>query len=164
MKGLAVSTLIGALVLSTPSYALFGLFGSDDDEEKQPDMSALTSQIGEQLNTAQSTPLADLLSSELDVTPTQAAGGAGALLSLAQTQLSDENSSELSSLIPGLNSFTGSTGLTSMITDMDSVKRTFEGLGIDPVLVSQFAPIIIQYLTSEGASSGLLGSLTSLWG
>ncbi|GEA60468.1 DUF2780 domain-containing protein [Vibrio comitans] len=163
MKGLAVSTLIGALVLSTPSYALFGLFGSDDDEEKA-DMSALTEQVNQQLNTAQSTPLTDLLTSELNVTPTQAAGGAGALLSLAQTQLSDENSSELSSLIPGLDSFTGSTGLTSMITNMDSVKSTFEGLGIDPALVSQFAPIILQYLTSEGASSGLLGSLTSLWG
>ncbi|GEA50444.1 hypothetical protein VIN01S_12480 [Vibrio inusitatus NBRC 102082] len=163
MKGLAVSTLIGALVLSTPSYALFGLFGSDDDEKKA-DMSALTEQVNQQLNTAQSTPLTDLLTSELNVTPTQAAGGAGALLSLAQTQLSDENSSELSSLIPGLDSFTGSTGLTSMITNMDSVKSTFEGLGIDPALVSQFAPVILQYLTSEGASSGLLGSLTSLWG
>ncbi|GAB7219100.1 DUF2780 domain-containing protein [Vibrio comitans] len=163
MKGLAVSTLIGALILSTPSYALFGLFGSDDDEEKA-DMSALTEQVNQQLNTAQSTPLTDLLTNELNVTPTQAAGGAGALLSLAQTQLSDENSSELSSLIPGMNSFTSSTGLTSMITNMDSVKSTFEGLGIDPALVSQFAPIILQYLTSEGASSGLLGSLTSLWG
>ncbi|CAM4198063.1 DUF2780 domain-containing protein [Vibrio neonatus] len=163
MKGIAVSTLIGALVLSTPSYAYFG-FGSDDDEDKTTDMSALTGQISQQLNSAQSTPLTDLLSSQLDVTPTQAAGGAGALLSLAQTQLSDDNASELSSLIPGLSSFTGSTGLTSMITNMDSVKSTFESLGLDPSLVSQFAPVILQYLTSEGASSGLLGSLSSLWG
>ncbi|OBT16733.1 hypothetical protein A9264_10700 [Vibrio sp. UCD-FRSSP16_10] len=163
MKGIAATTLIGALVLSAPSYAFFG-FGSSDDEDKSTDMSALTGQISQQLNTAQSTPLTDMISSQLDVSPTQAAGGAGALLSLAQTQLSDENSSELSSLIPGLNNFTGSTGLTSMITNMDSVKSTFEGLGIDPALVTQFAPVILQYLTSEGASSNLLGSLGSLWG
>lgn len=146
-----------------PASLFFGLFDSDE-EEKKTDLSALANSVNEQINAAQSTPLTDLLTSELDVTPTQAAGGAGALLSLAQSQLSDSQSSELSSLIPGLSNFTGSTGLTDMITNMDSVKSTFEGLGIDPALVSQFAPLILQFLTSQGASDGLLGSLTSLWG
>ncbi|WP_261816543.1 DUF2780 domain-containing protein [Vibrio gallicus] len=155
--------LLATIAFSTPSYALFGLFDSDDDEKKT-DVSALAGSINDQLSTTQNSPLTDLLTEQLDVTPTQAAGGAGALLSLAQSQLSNGQSSELGSLIPGLNSFTSSTGLASMITNMDSVKSTFEKLGIDPSLVSQFAPVIMQYLTSQGASSGLLGSLGSLWG
>ncbi len=162
MKGWMLP-VIASVVFSAPSFAFFGLFDSDE-EEKKTDLSALANSVNEQINAAQSTPLTDLLTSELDVTPTQAAGGAGALLSLAQSQLSDSQSSELSSLIPGLSNFTGSTGLTDMITNMDSVKSTFEGLGIDPALVSQFTPLILQFLTSQGASDGLLGSLTSLWG
>lgn len=162
MKGWMIP-ILASVAFSAPSFAFFGLFDSDE-EEKKTDLGALASSVNDQLNAAQSTPLTDLLTSELDVTPTQAAGGAGALLSLAQSQLSDSQSGELSSLIPGLSSFTGSTGLTDMITNMDSVKSTFESLGIDPSLVSQFAPVILQYLTSQGASDGLLGSLSSLWG
>ena len=162
MKGLIVSALVGAIAFSSPSYAFFG-FGSDEDEEKT-DLSALTSNISDQLDTAQSSPLTDLLTSQLDVSPTQAAGGAGALLSLAQSQLSSSDSSELASLIPGMSSLTGSSGIASMISNMDSVNTAFESLGLDPSLVSQFAPVIIEYLTSSGASSSLLGSLGSLWG
>ncbi|MEK6212827.1 MAG: DUF2780 domain-containing protein, partial [Vibrio fluvialis] len=40
----------------------------------------------------------------------------------------------------------------------------FEQLGLDSSMVSQFAPLLLQYLTGQGASEGLLSSLSSLWG
>lgn len=155
-------TLFASLLLSAPSYAFFGLFDSDEEEEKT-DLSALVGSINDQLSTAQNTPLTDLLTSELDISAAQAAGGAGALLSLAQSQLTDSQTSELGALIPGLDSFTSTTGIASMITNMDSVKSTFEGLGIDPGLITQFTPLILQFLTSQGASEGLLGALNGVW-
>jgi hypothetical protein len=108
--------------------------------------------------------LVDALASQLNVSPEQATGGAGALLALASNSLSGSESSELGNLLPGLSNLQGSVpGLMSMASDMGAVSDIFAKLGLDPSMVSQFAPIILQYLTGQGASSGLLGSLGSLW-
>ncbi|SNX49947.1 hypothetical protein VTH8203_03595 [Vibrio thalassae] len=96
------------------------------------------------------------------MSPQQATTGAGALLSFAQTQLSSRQKSELNSLIPGLSTLTGS-GLLSSVENMESVKNAFASVGLDPALISQFAPVILNYLGTQGASSGLMSSLSSLW-
>jgi hypothetical protein len=104
--------------------------------------------------------------SQLPVSDTQAAGGVGSLLALAQNQLSDANSSELETLLPGLNQLTSlseSSSAIAKIADMEAVNNVFNKLGLDSSMVSQFAPLVLQYLTSQGASSDLLGSLSSLW-
>jgi hypothetical protein len=84
---------------------------------------------------------------------------------MAGNGLSSSESSELNSMVPGLESLTGAIpgGLGGMISNMDSVKTAFSALGLDPALISKFTPLITQYLTSQDASSGLLDSLTSLW-
>ena len=86
--------LVGSLMLPTTSYAfsLSDLFGGGDEEA--------ASTI--------SNPLTDLLSSQLDVSSEQAAGGAGALLSIAASQLGGDQATELTNMIPGLDALTGS--------------------------------------------------------
>ncbi len=115
-----------------------------------------------QQSETQNSPIVDTLQSQLSVTPEQAVGGVGALLSVAQNSLGSSEQKELNSLIPGTD-LLSSSGLVNMITSMDSVKTAFTSLGIDPALVTQFAPIILQGLQSQGASDGLTSALSSLW-
>jgi len=167
MKNISTLLAVTTLCLSSPSYALFGL-GSNSDSDNKLDTSTLTSIAGTlsgQADTQSSSPIVDMLSSQLGVSPQQATGGAGALLALASNSLSESNSSELSGLIPGMSALQNSApGLMGMATNLSAVNDIFSGLGLDPAMVSQFAPLILQYLTSQGASSGLLSSLGSLWG
>ncbi|MDF5099272.1 DUF2780 domain-containing protein, partial [Vibrio parahaemolyticus] len=111
----------------------------------------------------ESSPLTDMLTSQLPVSTEQAAGGSGALLALAQSQLSQENSSELQSLIPGLSNLQGAQSLLGNIENISAVKSAFDTLGLDPSMISQFAPVILDYLNKQGASEGLLSSLGGLW-
>lgn len=106
--------------------------------------------------------LAGSLSNQLGVSSTQAATGAGALLSYAQNSLSPENSQELSSLTGGLSSLDLSA-LTGSFKTLDSVKNAFSAIGLSPDMVSQFTPLISQVLESQGASSSLLSGLSALW-
>lgn len=151
-KTLILSTLALSLTAAAPANAfLSSLFGGDDE--------ANTEQV------TASNPLVGMLTDNLGISADQAAGGAGALLAMAGNGLSSSENSELNSMVPGLESLTGAIpgGLGSMISNMDSVKAAFSALGLDPALISQFTPLITQYLTSQNASSGLMDSLTSLW-
>ncbi|USD60738.1 DUF2780 domain-containing protein [Vibrio sp. SCSIO 43140] len=150
---LALST---ALLISVPTHAALNLSGVSAD-----DASSLLSSANSMME-AKDSPVVNDLVNDLSVSPEQATTGVGALLSLAQTSLGSEQQSELSSLIPGMDSLT-SSGLLSSIQDMDSVKSAFSSVGLDPSMISEFAPIVLDYLGSQGASSGLMDSLTSLW-
>lgn len=109
--------------------------------------------------------LLDLVSSQLDVTPTQAAGGVGALMGYANNALPSEYSQQLNSLLPGLES-SGDNSLTSSllgsVNDMDSVKTAFSALGMDSSMVDQFIPLIEGYLGDNGGSD-LVGALSNIW-
>ena len=124
--------------------------------------SGLMDMVGKSLST-ESSPLTELLTSQLPVSTEQAAGGSGALLALAQSQLSGDNSSELESLIPGLSSLSGAQSLLGNVESLSAVQSAFDTLGLDASMISQFAPVILQYLNEQGASKGLLDSLTGLW-
>ncbi|WP_154180452.1 DUF2780 domain-containing protein [Vibrio furnissii] len=164
MKQSHVWTLMLGTLISAPSYAFLN-FGSSNDD--------LASMVSNTLNQAESnSSLISQVTSQLPVSGQQATGGVGALLSLAQNQLSESNSEELTKLIPGMDQLTslnlsgssGSTDILSSIQNMESVNKVFEQLGLDSSMVSQFAPVLLQYLTGQGASDGLLSSLSSLWG
>ncbi|PTP93444.1 DUF2780 domain-containing protein, partial [Vibrio splendidus] len=43
------------------------------------------------------------------------------------------------------------------------VESAFAGLGMDSSMVTTFAPIILQALQSQGATSGLMDSLAAIW-
>ncbi|EGQ9442788.1 DUF2780 domain-containing protein [Vibrio parahaemolyticus] len=122
----------------------------------------LMDMVSQGLN-AESSPLTDLLTSQLPVSTEQAAGGSSALIALAQSQLSQQNSTELQSLIPGLSNLKGAQSLLGNIESLSAVQSAFNALGLDPSMISQFAPVILGYLNEQGASEGLLKSLSGLW-
>ncbi|MDF4713378.1 DUF2780 domain-containing protein [Vibrio parahaemolyticus] len=122
----------------------------------------LMDMVSQGLN-AESSPLSELLTSQLPVSTEQAAGGSSALIALAQSQLSQQNSTELQSLIPGLSNLKGAQSLLGNIESLSAVQSAFNALGLDPSMISQFAPVILGYLNEQGASEGLLKSLSGLW-
>ncbi len=122
----------------------------------------LMDMVSQGLN-AESSPLTELLTSQLPVSTEQAAGGSSALIALAQSQLSQQNSTELQSLLPGLSNLKGAQSLLGNIESLSAVQSTFNALGLDPSMISQFAPVILGYLNEQGASEGLLKSLSGLW-
>ncbi|EJE8672020.1 TPA: DUF2780 domain-containing protein [Vibrio parahaemolyticus] len=122
----------------------------------------LMDMVSQGLN-AESSPLTELLTSQLPVSTEQAAGGSSALIALAQSQLSQQNSTELQSLIPGLSNLKGAQSLLGNIESLSAVQSAFNALGLDPSMISQFAPVILGYLNEQGASERLLKSLSGLW-
>ena len=110
-------------------------------------------------------PLTKTLISELGVKPEQAAGGAGALLGLAASQLSGPQGNELSKLIPGAEKLTDSLpmGLGQLLSNQANIDKVFSLLGMDPSMINKFIPVITQFLGQQGASNALLGALDKVW-
>jgi hypothetical protein len=158
MKKSIIVTVLASTIFTAPSYAFLSKLSESND---------LSSMVSNTLSQTESnSALLTQITSQLPVSQTQAAGGVGSLLALAQNQLSDSNSSELETLLPGLNQLTSlseSSSAIAKIADMEAVNNVFNKLGLDSSMVAQFAPLVLQYLTSQGASSDLLGSLSSLW-
>lgn len=49
------------------------------------------------------------------------------------------------------------------IQSMTDVAAQFSNLGMDSGMVSQFAPVLLQFIGNQGVGQPLLGTLTSLW-
>ena len=107
--------------------------------------------------------LTHTLSDQLGVTSAQAAGGTNALLALAQSQLSKQNSIELSSLLSENVNSGFAESLLSGADNISAVQNVFTGLGLDTSMINQFAPVLLEFLETQGASSELLQSLSALW-
>lgn len=153
MKKLALTLITASLVVSAPSYALFGLGEKNTDA-----VTKLATQA------QSSSELVNSLKDQLGVSTEQAAGGAGALLAMASTKLSGESGEEFSGLSSNLSGLLNSAKTAgSSLDSMAAVKTAFEKLGLDSSMVEQYVPIVLDYLGDEGASSGLLSSLTNLW-
>ncbi|AVB18289.1 MULTISPECIES: DUF2780 domain-containing protein [Pseudomonas syringae group] len=133
--------------------------------------------------------LLNTLGTQLNVTPEQAVGGTGALLGLAKNKLTSTDYSQLAKSVPGLEQMSGTSALDSLgganglggllgksgnnsmlnsalgnVQNMGDVNTAFKALGMDSTMVSQFAPLILQYLGQQGASGSALQSLSGLWG
>ena len=130
---------------------------------------------------------------DLGVTPQQALGGVGVLLSLAQSQLPASEYSALGQSVPGIERFEGANALSQLnqldalsgllggkqksigvspdvqdalgnVTNLSEAQNAFNLLGMDSGLIAQFAPLLLQYLGSNGAGSSLVGDLAQAWG
>ncbi|MDF1638840.1 DUF2780 domain-containing protein [Alcanivorax jadensis] len=115
--------------------------------------------------------LVDSLSTDLDVSGQQAAGGAGALLAMAQSNLSGDQFSGVLNKVPGLESLLGggegggvASSMLGNISSMQGVTKAFGALGMSPEMVSQFAPKILGFLGDKGVTGQVLNSLKGLWG
>jgi hypothetical protein len=156
------------LITSAPSYATFNL-SNIKDAASAIDTSAISklatsAASNSSTSTSTTSPIVSSLTSALNVTPTQATGGVGSLLALASSSLPTEQATELSSLVPGMSSLQSSIpGLSSLTDNKEGVNSAFSQLGMDSSMISQFTPLILQYLTGQGASAELLSSLGTLW-
>lgn len=108
------------------------------------------------------------LENDLGVTETQAAGGTGALLQLAKSQLGADTINTVKSKAPGLSGLLGAdnsmgSSLLSNISSMDGVQSAFSALGMDNTMIQQFVPIVMGFLGDQGVGSALLGQLQGLW-
>lgn len=105
------------------------------------------------------------LTSQLGVTDTQALGGAGALLQLAQDKLGVDQFSAISAIIPGAESYLNIAKTVGKISgpmnSLDDVKPIFENLGMSGDMVGDFVPALSDYASMVGGSgvSDLLGSV-----
>ena len=120
--------------------------------------------------------LVGMLTKDLNVTPEQATGGAGALFGLAKSRLKPEEFSQVSDAVPGMDGFLkaapkpgGGSALGSLGSSLSggsgglaSVAGAFGSLGLSPDMVSKFIPVITQFVQSKGGSgvaSLLMGAL-----
>ena len=131
---------------------------------------------------------------QMGVKPEQAAGGVGAMLSLAKNQLPTNDYAALTQQVPGINKVTGAGALTQLsqfsaknpqlqalvgqinpvskdakvavsnVTNQSQLNSAFEALGMNSSLIQEFAPLITQYLGQQGVASPLLTTLSTLWG
>jgi len=98
--------------------------------------------------------LVGALTSQLGVSDTQASGGVGSMMSLAQSKLTPENFSAVSKAIPGAEGYMKTAqdvlGPNMKITDTAGLKSAFSKFGMSPDMVAKFKPIVLE-------SAGKLG-------
>ncbi|WP_223485497.1 DUF2780 domain-containing protein [Pseudomonas sp. A-RE-19] len=193
-RGFALASLMAVASLTTlaasPAFAQFSLVdaakavsamqgdeGNDEGDDADGIVAAAPKAAG----------LLNTLGSQLDITPEQAIGGAGAMLGLARNQLSGQDFSELSKNVPGLAQIAGNSaisglnglggllgagsdknalldGLLGNVKDTSDLNNAFSALGMDSGMIGQFAPVILQYLGQQGVAGSLLQNLGGIWG
>ena len=179
---LAASPAFAQFSLSDAANAVTAMQGNEDDESDESDESddavaALPKAAG----------LLTSLGSQLNVTPEQAMGGAGAMLGLARNQLSGQDFTELSKNVPGLDQIAGNSALSGLsglggllgggvdknpllngllgnVKDTKDLNNAFSALGMDTGMIGLFAPVILQYLGQQGVAGSLLQNLGGIWG
>ncbi|MFV0449086.1 MAG: DUF2780 domain-containing protein [Vibrio sp.] len=98
-------------------------------------------------------------SSALGITQDQAVGSVTSLLSFAQSNLNQSSSSELTSLIGGVD-LTSLSGSSSSVLD---VTNSLSNLGLNASTLMQLAPLMLNYLKNQGASTSLLSEFATLF-
>ncbi|MEZ8731446.1 DUF2780 domain-containing protein [Vibrio splendidus] len=163
MKKILITMLSSLAVVSCASTSDSEQTSSSSDTNySQLSQTALMAAVNMWSQQNETTPLADTVADQASVTNDQAIGGIGSMLALAQNSLGTADNKELASLIPGMSSLE-STGLSSVLSSQGAVESAFAGLGMDSSMVTTFAPIILQALQSQGATSGLMDSLAAIW-
>ncbi|QXH61623.1 DUF2780 domain-containing protein [Pseudomonas azerbaijanorientalis] len=175
-RGFALASLL--TLAASPTFAQFNLSDAAN---------VIAGMKGDDATaTAAPTPqTADLLStlSELDITPQQAIGGAGAMLGLAKNQLSSTDYSELAKSVPGIDMLSGGGELGALagllgssgkaagldnalgnVKDSNDLNNAFSALGMDSGMIGLFTPVLLQYLGQQGVGGTLLSSLGNIWG
>ena len=163
MKKILITVLSSLAVVSCASTSDSEQTGSSlDTNYSQLSQTALMAAVNMWSQQNETTPLADTVANQASVTSDQAIGGIGSMLALAQNSLGTTDNKELATLIPGMSTLE-STGLSSVLSSQGAVESAFAGLGMDSSMITTFAPIILQTLQSQGATSGLMDSLAALW-
>jgi len=177
-RGFALASLL--TLAASPAFAQFNLSdaanviaGMKGDDATATATAAPTPQTADLLSTL----------SELDITPEQAIGGAGAMLGLAKNQLSSTDYSQLAKSVPGIDMLSGGGELGALagllgssgkaagldnalgnVKDTNDLNNAFSALGMDTGMIGLFTPVLLQYLGQQGVGGTLLSSLGNIWG
>ncbi len=181
LSGVALATLM--TVAASPVFAGFSL----------SDVANVAAQVqganGNGATTDKSAQAVQMLTkvNELGVKPEQAAGGIGAMLSLAKNQLTSSDYSQLAEQVPGVNKLAGAgalgqlsqlggllgkssgvsetaTSAVSNVANTDQLNAAFSALGMQDGMVAKFAPVLLDYFKGQNVSTSLLSKLGSAWG
>jgi hypothetical protein len=107
--------------------------------------------------------LVGMLTKDLNVTPKQATGGAGALFGLAKSRLKPDQFSQVAAAVPGMDgllkaapSAGGLAGLGSALPGaaggLAPAAASFQKLGLSPDMVGKFVPLLTQFVGSKGGA------------
>ncbi len=152
-----ITPLTLAILLSISSLSAFDIGGALNKAA-----SVANAAQNPQQGTASS--LISTLSSSLGVSQTQAVGGTAALLSQAKSSMSADQFSSMTSSVPGLGDIMSSAGVASSLLGggKGDLASQFSSLGMDSSMVSQFAPIVVEYIkpyVSSDIATALISSL-----
>ena len=102
--------------------------------------------------------LTDMLGSQLGLSPSQANGGVGSILSYAQGKLPPADFDKVAATIPGGKDLATAAG---PIADQSGLTSAFSKLGISPEQANQLIPAVTQYVSKVGGPQvgQLLGGL-----
>ena len=164
------------LCIALPFTANAGQF--DQLLDSVSSQASTTTTDSQAVTTVSALDMIPLLTSSLGVDKNQAEGGLGSLFGYAKEQLSSDESSQLSSVLPGLDSLIGmapkaeatseqQSGIGGLLSTaaqyndslkgIDQLNQQFQALGLKPEMISQFANTAMQYLNSpQGKQAGAL--------
>jgi hypothetical protein len=128
--------------------------------------------------------LVSQLSNGLNISQSQAKGGAGSLFSLAKSRLSPSEFGQVSSAVPGMSGLLkaapstsggsselsalegalGSSGGSSLgsVGRLAETAEAFHKLGLSPEMAAKFVPIMTKFVESKGGSA-TAGLLDKAW-
>ena len=104
-----------------------------------------------------SNPLVSSLMSGLGLNPTQAVGGAGALLGLAQAKMPKADWSKLAKLVPGASSLISQAktlGGIKQFTNLAGLAPAFGKMGLSADQVKTIQPEISSFISKAGGAGG----------
>lgn len=93
----------------------------------------------------------------LSVSPAQAQGAAGALLSQAKSQMPAADFGQVAKAIPGIDGLLAAApalggGAAGKLGGMMALAGSFKQLGLDPALVGKAIPLLTGFLNNKGAA------------
>lgn len=109
--------------------------------------------------------LIEILMRQLGLSSQQAYGGAGSIFGFAQQHLNPDQFSVVRNAVPGIDSILSAApaaagGSGNTLADVAGVVGSFQNLGMNPTMIGQFVPVIMDYVKSTGNSAAvnLLGN------
>ncbi|OQW77480.1 MAG: hypothetical protein BVN35_04995 [Proteobacteria bacterium ST_bin11] len=117
--------------------------------------------------------LIDVLVGQLGISPQQALGGVGSIFSVAQQRMNPGDFSQLSDAVPGIDrylsavpqqgsasgsqSLLGAAGglMGGQLGGLANLAGSFQSLGMNPSLVSQFVPVVLQYVQNQSGAGAM---------
>jgi hypothetical protein len=119
--------------------------------------------------------LVNTLVNQLGISPVQALGGAGSIFSVAKQSMNASDFSTLSKAVPGMDQYLSNapqvpaaanssllgaaSGLLGNqaggLGNLASLASSFQTLGMNSNMISQFVPVVMQYVQQQGGTGAM---------